>query len=766
MKKILFILTALPLLAASQTYLPITNNMNIAGNSYIRFIAGDYSFTDPESDGVVRISNASNVILDGEGCTVNGSNYEGYFIKMDNCHNIIIRNFDSVFRYKYALYITNSDHIQIYGNKFCRNKTDSTGWIDVWTDYQGALGGGVMMYQCRAARIFNNTMNLQNDGVAVYHCDSLEIHDNIFDWNTSYGIRMFWTDMRYLTVILVLQFTYGIRMFWTDSCNIYNNSASHINRPFTDPSDCAALLMIISNNNRVEYNDLSWSGDGVFLGQYRHSEIPNNNYFAFNECSYSPHNAIEATFADGNVYKHNLCNYSHYGLWLGYSFNSVVDSNEIIGNFNSGIAIDRGFNNYIAHNTIKKNPIGIELWEGSPISGYTNYTSHDYIIHNNVIEGNTVGVSAKASENSHFTDNKFLYNQVQAINLEGVSSGDTVSNNDFRMTTAFHIRNYSTNDIYAPQNNFIPNDSLLIENHLYDKKDLSNRGAILWYPPNAGPAAMIQVNPPCDLAEPSSTWYAYPEIGYPGPRIPDTLIFDTNEKVVGEASVKLIAGRGWYLALNYRPDDDSIAQWNLGETDTLYFKVRTVKQVQYGFQYFHIRIGDDKGNYYKYTASTSLLNNANLQWKSYKMPLAGNTTFSRTIQGSMSFSNKVSYVEFWADTWDYGFTLWLDGVQFHPCDPLTVDAPVVVSTHEMFQLFPNPAHGITTVQYSVETPGKIRLSVFDVTGKKVAGLVECFQQADTYSVNLDTGGFREGIYLVCLEGTKSRLVKKLVVISD
>jgi nitrous oxidase accessory protein NosD len=121
---------------------------------------------------------------------------------------------------------------------------DSTGGIDVWTDYQQALGGGVMMYQCRAAHIYNNTMKFQNDGVALYHCDSIRAHDNDFTWNTSYGFRM----------------------FWTDSCYIYNNIASHINRPFTDPSDCSAILMIISNENRVENNDLSWSGDGIFLG--------------------------------------------------------------------------------------------------------------------------------------------------------------------------------------------------------------------------------------------------------------------------------------------------------------------------------------------------------------------------------------------------------------------------------------------------------------------------------------------------------------------
>jgi nitrous oxidase accessory protein NosD len=532
----------------SQTYIPITDNMQIQSFSNIKFAAGNYTFADPGLDGVIQITGKNNITLDGDSCFVNGTNYAGYMIKITNSHHVTLKNFDSVFKYKYAVYITGSHHITIDGNNFSYNKVDSSGWIDVWADYTQALGGGVMMYQCRAAEIRYNTMRMQNDGVALYHCDSIKVHHNNFEWNTSYGIRM----------------------FWTDSCQIYNNVANHINRPLTDPSDCAALLMIISNKNRVEYNDLSWSGDGVFLGQYQHSDIPNNNYFAYNECSYSPHNAIEATFADGNVYKHNKCNVSHYGFWLGYSFNSIVDSNEIAGNFNSGIAIDRGFNNYIAHNAIRNNPIGIELWEGGNIAGYENQFSHDYEIHGNTIEGNSTGISSAKTEHSVLTGNGFLYNQAYSLYLTGLSTMDTLSDNEFRSPTGYHIYNNSTNDIYAVSNSWIPNDSIVTGDKIFDKNDVASKGEVIWNPAVPGPPMAVQSSPPCDMAEPGTIWYAYPELGYPGPRIPDTVYFDSTEKVVGAASVKLVSGRGWIDALNYRPGGDSLASWQLTENDTLY----------------------------------------------------------------------------------------------------------------------------------------------------------------------------------------------------
>ncbi len=742
MKKIysFWIIILIPLWVCSQTYIPITNNMVINSNSNIKFIPNNYVFTDPGLDGVIKISNVHNVMLDGDSCTVDGVNYTGYMIKISNSYNITIKNFDSVFHYKYAVYITNSNHININGNDFSRNKVDSTGWIDVWADYTASLGGGVMMYQSRAANIFNNVMKFQNDGVALYHCDSINIHDNDFAWNTSYGVRM----------------------FWTDTCHIYNNIANHINRPYTDPSDCAAILLIISNANKVEYNDFSWSGDGIFLGQYQHSSILNNNYFAWNECSYSPHNAIEATFADGNVYKHNKCNVSHYGFWLGYSFNSIVDSNEINGNFNSGIAIDRGFNNTILHNTIKNNPIGIELWKGGNIAGYESQTSHDYYIRYNTIEGNTQGISSINTQHAIVTDNQFRYNQNPAVYIGTASPQDTLTNNDFRMTTGFHIQNNSSNDVSAVNNSFEPSDTSWISLKIYDKKDNAAKGRVFWYPSNSGPETAYQYSPPCDLAEPVSTWYAYPQLGYPGPRLTDTVYFDSTEKKIGAASVKLISGRGYDVALNYRAGNDSVSLWSLTNTDTLYFWVRTIKNVVIGFQYFHIRIGDFKGNYYKYTASTTILNAANLVWKRYQFPLSGNSTFSRTMVGNMNLDS-TNYVEFHADTWDYGYTLWLDGLQFSPCDPPLTGITMNNNPNDQeLTNYPNPFSDKTYIHYHLTKNEQVRLSVYTVDGKLLQVLVNDTQQPGTYIIPFDATDLQPGIYFYSLITSGWNLVKKMV----
>jgi hypothetical protein len=339
---------------------------------------------------------------------------------------------------------------------------------------------------------------------------------------------------------------------------------------------------------------------------------------------------------------------------------------------------------------------------------------------------------------------------------------DTLVDNEFMSPTAYHIYNNSTNDIYALNNMWIPNDSLLIEDKIFDKKDVSSKGTVLWDPKLNGPAMAVQYDPPCDMAEPGSVWYAYPEPGYPGPRIPDTVYFDTTEKMVGTASVKLVSGRGWYEGLNYRPGGDSLASWQLTENDTLYFWVRTIKQPQFGFQFYHIRIGDHKGNYYKYTAQPGYLNNANYTWKRYKVPLAGGLGYTRTEIGTMSLDN-VNYVEFNADTWDYGFTLWVDGVQFSPCDPVTSVGNRQPAAGSHLSVFPNPVARQATIRYSLTDDGEVLLLLLDLQGRVVRPIVDREQAKGEYEEILSAEGLVPGIYILSIKTAANTESKRLVI---
>lgn len=699
--------------AEAQTFIDLADNTEIQSGANIKINPGEYEIQDINNNGILRVVNKNDVTIDGSDVQVSGMDTTGYLIYLENSTNVTIKNFSAASGFFYAIRAKNCSGLTIENNNFSYNQKDTLGWIFIWTGTGEALGGGVLLDDCRDSEIMGNTMVQQNDGVAMYNCDNIHIHDNTLNWNCGFGIRM----------------------NFTDNCNIHHNDCSHVNR-ITDPSDCAAILLIVSNNNTVEYNDLTYSGDGIFLGQYGYHEIPNNNYFAHNDCSYSPHNAIEATFADGNVFIDNKCNFSHYGLWLGYSFNNLVEDNEIIGNLTAGIAIDRGFENTVRGNEIRQNPYGIQLWEGGVIAPYGDQFSHGYYIHDNVIQGNMWGIHAINTEHLVAKGNDFIHNQKADIYLEGDSRNDTITRNYFNAPTSYFIQAMTEDEIYAPDNQYNPASRDLIIRKM--------RGTINWYPFVEGPAPKLMYQPPCDMAEPNAVWTIYADPGF-GHRRVETLEYDTVDFKVGKASVKLNTPRGWDVAINYRPGGDSIAFWNLTEDDTLKFWIKTIKNPNYGFQGFFIRIGNYDHGYYQYTIPASDLNNAHNRWRHYNMPLKGTSKFVRSQEGYMDL-DQVNYVEFHADTWDFGYTLWVDGVQFKDCTPVGVSE---ISLDKPFKsvLYPNPVSESGIIRYHLPKPSKVEVQLFNLTGKKIRELILPTQSAGSNSINIDLTNLPPGVYL-------------------
>jgi len=745
MKKLalFFSFTILSVLSTmGQVYVDLTDDLVVESDSWIIFNPGNYTIPDVGNDGLIQIDGKENIILDGDGVFVDGTDYTGYMIKINNSSNIEIINFSGASHYFYAVYITNSDHIIIENNDLSFNRVDSSGWISIWTNYLHALGGGVMMYQTEYARVNNNIMKYQNDGVALYHCDSVIVQENDFAWNTSFGIRM----------------------YFTDQCDIQNNIANHINRPYTNPSDCAAILLIVSNNNYVVNNDFSYSGDGIFLGQYQYSQILNNNYFGYNECSYSPHNAIEATFADGNIFEYNNCNYSHYGLWLGYSYNSIVKGNEIIGNQYAGIAIDRGYNNQIMANEIVSNPTGIELWEGTGISPYQNQNSGDYFILDNHIEGNTIAISLKETEHSVIEGNAFENNR-NGIYIFGEAENDTISSNHLLSTAFYHIENNSTEDIYAVNNDFVINDESIIACNIFDKADNPGYGEVIWQPFMMGIDPVFLPDVPEDMAEPDAVWYAYPEAcwGY-GLSEPTYVEWDYQEKVFGSASVHVPTGNGWDIGVMFRPAAGKIASWSLTEQDTLTYYMKSINNTGYGFQFCSVIIGNDCGGYYKYSASAGTILNPTMgQWQEIRIPLLGTFPWSRTAYGNVTF-DEISYVEIHADTWEFGFELWIDAVTFNGDFVFTgteeIDAEKSI---HLFQNIPNPVKDQASICFYLPTGTDVHFRLLDLTGKLIHLQSDKYYLKGKHCIDIDGSELKEGIYIYQLISTSGIESKKLVV---
>ncbi len=68
--------------------------------------------------------------------------------------------------------------------------------------------------------------------------------------------------------------------------------------------------------------------------------------------------------------------------------------------------------------------------------------------------------------------------------------------------------------------------------------------------------------------------------------------------------------------------------------------------------------------------------------------------------------------------------------------------------------YPNPTQARTTIRYYLDQDGIVNLSVYDVRGKRVASLVNTFQERNQwYTATLDTDGLANGIYFYRMQVT-------------
>lgn len=124
-------------------------------------------------------------------------------------------------------------------------------------------------------------------------------------------------------------------------------------------------------------------------------------------------------------------------------------------------------------------------------------------------------------------------------------------------------------------------------------------------------------------------------------------------------------------------------------------------------------------------------------------------------------------IEFLQGMWyyshnNYKLALWsLDDI-----GEVTVDAEegAVAGAFRLEPAYPNPFAATTTLRYSLEQPGRATLTVYDVTGRRVATLVEADLPADVHTATFEGRGLASGVYFVRLQAGERVATQKLVLI--
>lgn len=295
---------------------------------------------------------SDNVTLDGHGATIMGTDKTAsQGIKVSGRKNITIKNL-RVLNYYHGVSIKRSTGIEIYNCTITLTTEiqSNTLFLDIWKPAADSYGGAIFLEQVTDAKIHDNDIQHQMNGVLSYQCKGLNVTKNLANYCSGFGFHLFETS----------DSTYSNN--YADYCCRYylSDSGSHLG------ADAAGFLIVYKScNNIFRKNYARLGGDGFFLAGLTPDGIDvgcNNNLFEENDASYSPNNAFEGVFSKGNVYKGNKANHSNYGFWLGFSSDCTLKDNQIYNNRQAGIAVENGINFEVLDNDIQNNTHGILIW--------------------------------------------------------------------------------------------------------------------------------------------------------------------------------------------------------------------------------------------------------------------------------------------------------------------------------------------------------------------------------------------------------------------
>ena len=88
----------------------------------------------------------------------------------------------------------------------------------------------------------------------------------------------------------------------------------------------------------------------------------------------------------------------------------------------------------------------------------------------------------------------------------------------------------------------------------------------------------------------------------------------------------------------------------------------------------------------------------------------------------------------------------------------------VPARFELLQNYPNPFNPSTVIQYKLAKTGMVRLTVYDLTGRQVATLVNRTQGSGSYLVRFNAAQLASGIYFYRLQTEEFSQIRKMLLI--
>ncbi len=89
---------------------------------------------------------------------------------------------------------------------------------------------------------------------------------------------------------------------------------------------------------------------------------------------------------------------------------------------------------------------------------------------------------------------------------------------------------------------------------------------------------------------------------------------------------------------------------------------------------------------------------------------------------------------------------------------------IITKSFELSQNFPNPFNPTTKINYSLLRASKVTIKVFNILGEEVKTVINEYQNAGRYTVNVDLGSFASGVYIYQMRADEFTSAKKFILL--
>lgn len=281
------------------------------------------------------------LLIKGNNIKVSNLRVRGFKVAVlaDSVTNLTLENCD--FSYNFRQRLRSSPEREDFSDWLSHHNNERDQWL--------RYGAAIYLKNCKSPTVRNCRATGGQNALLMSRCTDGLVMNNTFQFNSGIGIGLYRSSRNRLM---------HNKLDW--SVRGYSHGK------YQRGQDSAGILVYEqSNENTIAYNSATHCGDGLFLwaGQSTMDTGKggcNDNIIFGNDFSHAPTNGIEATFSRNRV-QGNLLRECTYGIWGGYSYNSVFMGN-LISECQTGIAIEHGQDNIIRQNLFSDDTTGISLW--------------------------------------------------------------------------------------------------------------------------------------------------------------------------------------------------------------------------------------------------------------------------------------------------------------------------------------------------------------------------------------------------------------------